>query len=230
VIAAVNVVLVLLAGYGGLHAMESPAFCGQTCHTVMKPEFVAFQGSPHARLRCVDCHVGSGAQWYVRSKFNGMHQLFAVTLGSYDKPIKTPVENMRPARDTCAHCHWPEKNWGNQLKVFNGYAYDEKNTLRQTRMLIKVGGGSSETGTMSGIHWHMNVGNEIEYIAMDANRQTIPYVRTKGRDGVLLGHRAARRRPVCRAGAARRDAARRLAPGAGENNRAGRADDDRPDL
>src|SRR3984893_6691419 len=183
---ALTFVFVSVSAFGSFRAYEhteSVAFCGQTCHTVMKPEFVAFQNSPHARLRCVDCHVGSGAEWYVRSKFNGVHQLYAVTFGTYEKPIKTPLKNMRPARDTCARCHWPEKNWGTQLKIFNEYAYDEKNTLRQTRMLINVGGGSSETGPMSGIHWHMNLANEITYVAADEQRQVIPWVQQKDRNG-----------------------------------------------
>lgn len=183
---ALTFVFVSVSAFGSFRAYEhteSVAFCGETCHTVMKPEFVAFQNSPHARLRCVDCHVGSGAEWYVRSKFNGVHQLYAVIFGKYDKPIKTPVQNMRPARDTCAQCHWPEKNWGTQLKVFNEYAYDEKNTLRQTRMLINVGGGSSETGPVSGIHWHMNLANEITYVATDQQLQVIPWVQAKDRKG-----------------------------------------------
>lgn len=183
---ALTFVFVSVSAFGSFRAYEhteSVAFCGQTCHTVMKPEFVAFQNSPHAHLRCVDCHVGSGAEWYVRSKFNGVHQLYAVTFGTYEKPIKTPVENMRPARDTCAQCHWPEKYWGTQLKVFNEYAYDEKNTLRQIRLLINVGGGSPETGPVSGIHWHMNLANEITYAAADEQRQIIPWVQAKDRNG-----------------------------------------------
>jgi hypothetical protein len=181
-------VFVSVSAFGSFRAYEhteSVAFCGETCHTVMKPEFVAFQNSPHARLRCVDCHVGSGAKWYVRSKFNGVHQLYAVTFGTYDKPFKTPVENMRPARDTCAQCHWSEKNWGTQLKVFNEYAYDEKNTLRQIRMLINVGGGSTGSGSVNGIHWHMNLANEITYAAADQQRQIIPWVQSKDSNGTV---------------------------------------------
>ena len=169
--------------YKAYEHTESVAFCGQTCHAVMKPEFVAFQNSPHARLHCVDCHVGSGAQWYVRSKLNGVHQLYAVTFNTYDRPIKTPVENMRPANDTCGSCHWAEKNWGNRLKVFNSYAYDEKNTLRKMRMLINVGGGSPTTGPVSGIHWHMLLANEITFISSDDRRQVIPWVQAKDKDG-----------------------------------------------
>jgi nitrate/TMAO reductase-like tetraheme cytochrome c subunit len=186
-------VFVSVSAFGSYRAFEhteSVSFCGETCHTVMKPEFVAFQNSPHARLRCVDCHVGSGAEWYVRSKFNGVHQLYAVTFGTYEKPIKTPVENMRPARDTCAQCHWPEKFWGTQLKVFNEYAYDEKNSLRQIRMLINVGGGSPETGPVSGIHWHMNLANEITYLATDVQRQIIPWVQSKDKNGNLTVYTA----------------------------------------
>jgi len=185
VFAAFAVVFVSISAFGSFQAYEateSVAFCGQTCHTVMKPEFVAFQNSPHARLECVACHVGSGAKWYVKSKLNGMHQLYSVTFGTYTKPIKTPVENMRPARDTCAHCHWPDKNWGRQLKVINNYAYDEKNSLRQIRMLINVG-GASPTGRMSGIHWHMNLANEITYLATDERRQVIPWVQSKDSNG-----------------------------------------------
>lgn len=183
---AATFVFVSVSAFGSYKAYEhteSVAFCGQTCHTVMKPEFVAFQNSPHARLRCVDCHVGEGAEWYVRSKFNGVHQLYAVTFGTYEKPIKTPVANMRPARDTCAQCHWPDKFWGNQLKVFRQYAYDEKNTPREVRMLINVGGGSSETGPVSGIHWHMNLANQINYLATDERRQIIPWVQAKDKNG-----------------------------------------------
>jgi len=183
---AATFIFVSISAFGSYRAYEhteSVSFCGQTCHTVMKPEYVAFQNSPHARLHCVDCHVGSGLEWYVRSKLNGLHQLYAVTFNTYDRPIKTPVENMRPANDTCAQCHWPNKYWGNQLKTFNRYAYDEKNTLRQIRLLINVGGGSSETGPVRGIHWHMNLANEINYIASDDRRQVIPWVQAKDKNG-----------------------------------------------
>jgi len=177
---------VSISAFGSYRAYEhteSVSFCGETCHAVMKPEFVAFQNSPHASLHCVDCHVGSGPEWYVRSKLNGIHQLYAVTFNTYDRPIKSPVNNMRPARDTCANCHWSEKDWGQQLKTFNDYAYDEKNSLRQIRMLINVGGGSPERGPVSGIHWHMNLQNEVNFIASDERRQIIPWVQARDGNG-----------------------------------------------
>ncbi len=164
---------------------ESVTFCGQTCH-VMKPEFTAYNVSPHAQVACVECHVGGGAEWYVRAKFNGVRQLYGVTFGTYNKPIQTPVHNMRPANDTCAKCHWSEKFHGDELKVFNHYGYDEKNSLNQIRMLIKVGGGNAANGQVGGIHWHMNLANEIEYIATDEKRQDIPWVRFKDASGKVI--------------------------------------------
>ena len=169
--------------YKAYQYTESVAFCGQACHTVMNPEFVTFQVAPHAQIRCVDCHVGSGAQWYARSKLAGTRQLFSLVRGTYSRPIPTPVHNLRPADETCGHCHWSEKFHGAKLRTFNHYAHDEQNTLRQLRMLISVGGGSPETGVVAGIHWHMNLANEVTFISTDDRRQVIPWIRVKDRQG-----------------------------------------------
>jgi nitrate/TMAO reductase-like tetraheme cytochrome c subunit len=174
------------SAFGSYQAYEfsdSVSFCGQTCHSVMNPEFTAYQAGAHARVRCVDCHVGPGAGWYVRSKISGAYQLYSVTFKKYPKPINSPVHNLRPAPETCEQCHWPEKFFGAQLKVITHYGYDEQNTVRQLRMLINVGGGSPTTGLVQGIHWHMNIANEITYISADEHRQIIPWVRIKDRAG-----------------------------------------------
>jgi nitrate/TMAO reductase-like tetraheme cytochrome c subunit len=180
------VVFIMLSGAGSYKAYEftdSVQFCGQTCHSVMKPEFTAYQLSPHARVGCVECHVGSGATWYVKSKLSGTRQLFAVMFNTFPRPIPTPVHNLRPAQETCEECHWPKKFYGAQLKVFTHYASDEKNTPRQIRMLIKTGGGDPATGAPEGIHWHMNISNEIDYVAADEKRQIIPYIHVKDPQG-----------------------------------------------
>lgn len=171
------------ASYRAYEYTESVEFCGLRCHTVMKPEYVAFNASPHARLHCVDCHVGGGAEWYVRSKLNGVRQLYGVMTDDFSRPVQTPVHNMRPANDTCAKCHWPEKFHGEVIRVFNRYGYDEANSLRQTRLLVSVGGGATEGGPVGGIHWHMNLANEITYAAADEKRQNIPWVRMKDANG-----------------------------------------------
>jgi nitrate/TMAO reductase-like tetraheme cytochrome c subunit len=182
----VSFVFIFMSAFGSYRAYEyseSVEFCGQTCHTVMKPEYVAFKATSHARIRCVDCHVGHGAESYARSKLNGARQLYSLAFNRYSRPINTPVHNMRPANETCEQCHWPAKFYGPQLKTFNHYAYDEQNSLRQTRMLINVGGGNPDTGVVAGIHWHMNLGNEISYIATDSHRQVLPWISAKDRQG-----------------------------------------------
>ena len=178
----VFVLISAVGSYRGYEYTDSTQFCGQLCHTVMHPEFVAHQASPHARVRCVDCHVGSGAGWYVRSKLSGTRQVFKTVLGTFPRPIETPVANLRPAPETCEQCHWPKKFWGAQLKVINHYGSDEKNTPRQLQMLIKTGGGDPNAGVASGIHWHMNIGNKITYWA-DAKRQNISFVRLEDQYG-----------------------------------------------
>jgi hypothetical protein len=172
--------------YKAYEYTESVSFCGETCHSVMKPEHVAYLAGSHARVGCVGCHVGPGAGWYVRSKLSGAYQLYSVAFSKYPRPITTPVHNLRPAQDTCEQCHWPDKFFGAQLKVFNHYAYDEKNTLRQTRMLINVGGGSPTSGVVAGIHWHMNIANKIDYISIDEQRQQIPWVRIRDQKGNVV--------------------------------------------
>lgn len=180
------IVFVLLSTAGSYKAYEytdSVQFCGVTCHTVMHPEYTAYQLSPHARVGCVDCHVGAGATWYVKSKLSGIRQVFAATLKTYPRPIPTPVHNLRPAQETCETCHWPKKFYGGQLKVFTHYASDEKNTPIQLQMLIRTGGGDPATGAPEGIHWHMNIANQIDYVAADEQRQVISYVHVSDMQG-----------------------------------------------
>ena len=183
VMTLVNIVIVSLAAYSGVHYMDSVEFCGQVCHTVMEPEFAAYQDSPHSRVTCVGCHIGPGAPWFVRSKLSGTRQVFAVTLKTYSRPIPSPVHNLRPARETCEQCHWPEKFHGDKVRVIQDYAEDEKNTESAMTMQIHVGGGNDRLGIATCIHWHMNLANEIEYIATDDKRQVIPWVRLRDRYG-----------------------------------------------
>jgi len=169
--------------YKAYEFTESVGFCGQLCHTVMSPEYTAYQLSPHARVACAECHVGAGATWFVKSKLSGSRQVFAAAFNTFPRPIPTPVHNLRPAQETCEQCHWPKKFYGGQLKVFSHYSSDEKNTLRQIRMIIKTGGGDPATGAPEGIHWHMNISNKIEYVAADEKRQVIPYIHVEDQQG-----------------------------------------------
>jgi len=167
--------------YQAYHYTESNGFCGQTCHTVMHPEFIAYQNSSHARVKCVECHIGTGAGWYAKSKLSGAYQVYATLAARYPRPIPTPIENLRPAQETCEQCHWPKRFFGAQQRQFNHFMYDENNTHWPINMLIKTGGGDPQTGQTSGIHWHMNIGVRVEYVARDERRQEIPWVRVTDR-------------------------------------------------
>jgi hypothetical protein len=155
---------------------DSVQFCGTSCHVPMKPEYTTYLHSPHARVACVDCHVGAGFQWYIKSKLNGLHQLADVVTNQIPRPIETPVKNLRPARETCEQCHWPERFIGGLDRTYYHYLSDDANTPFAVRLVLKVGGGGAE-GPPTGIHWHVNRAEKVEYIATDTQRQVIPWVR-----------------------------------------------------
>lgn len=190
-----SVVFLLISAIGSYQSYnytESVQFCGQACHGVMKPEFVTYLHSPHARVACAECHIGKGAAWYVRSKLSGTYQVYATMAKTYPRPILTPVKNLRPAQETCEECHWPKKFVGNVERTYHYFLGDETNTPFTVRMLLKVGGGDLTHGPVGGIHWHMNVGNKIEYIASDESRQKIPWVRMTDAQGVVTEFRTAK--------------------------------------
>jgi hypothetical protein len=175
-VAAATMANVIIGGnftYAAVSYMNSVSFCGQACHSVMQPEFTAYQDSPHFRVNCVDCHIGEGASWFVRSKLSGVRQVFAVAFNTYQRPIPAPVHDLRPARETCETCHWPGKFGGYRLRVLPKFAEDEANTASKTVLLMKIGGGQD----VKGIHgFHLGPGINIEY-ASDPSRQNISWVR-----------------------------------------------------
>jgi nitrate/TMAO reductase-like tetraheme cytochrome c subunit len=186
----VFVTMSVIGSYKAYHYTDSDAFCGTACHTVMQPEYTAYKLSPHARVGCAQCHIGPGATWFVKSKLSGSYQVYSVLFKKYPHPIPSPVKNLRPAQETCEQCHWPEKFFGAQLKTFNHFSYDETNTPKEVRMLIKTGGGSPSGGLTTGIHWHMNIFNKVTYIASDDQRQKIPWIRVEDRHGTVTEYRA----------------------------------------
>ena len=170
-----NVAIMGTASYKAVEHMDSVQFCGQTCHSVMAPEYTAYANSPHSRVACVDCHIGAGAPWFVRAKISGVRQVFAVNFKTYSKPIPSPVRNLRPARDTCEHCHWPERFTGDKFVVKTKYGDDEQNTPATTVLLMKIGGRTTQG--LVGIHGrHLDATERIEYMSTDGRRQVIPRV------------------------------------------------------
>jgi nitrate/TMAO reductase-like tetraheme cytochrome c subunit len=112
-----NIVFGTQFTYRAVKHMETPQFCGATCHT-MNPELAAYQNSSHSRVECVECHVAPGAAGWISSKTNGIRQLFETVLNTSPRPIPSALESNRlvPARETCENCHWPQKFMGARLR------------------------------------------------------------------------------------------------------------------
>jgi hypothetical protein len=185
-VAVVTLALLLLTALGSYRTYqytESVQFCGQVCHTVMRPEYAAYQQSPHAEVACVQCHVGPGAGWYVKSKLSGAYQVYATLFNKYSRPIPAPPQDLRPIRLDCEQCHWPKKFFGTTEKVWHHYLPDQTNSDWTIRMLLKIGGGDPAFGPVGGIHWHMAIANKVEYISTSTNLQVIPWVRLTDAQG-----------------------------------------------
>jgi len=149
----------------------------------MEPEYTVYQRSPHAKVVCVECHIGPGAQWFVRAKISGMRQVLAVATNSYSRPIPAPVEHLRPARDTCEGCHWPEKFSGKKVKTFTHFTNDNQTDPEVTEIALHIGGHNPVTGAFEGIHWHVSKDVEIKYLPADKRRLAISKVKVKRPDG-----------------------------------------------
>ncbi len=175
----VNLLIVSIASYHGASYMESPQFCGQSCH-VMKPEYTAYQIGPHSHVACTECHIGPGAESFFAAKIDGTKQLFEVALHNYPRPIPSPVRSLRPAREICESCHTPTRFDGDKLLVKTYFADDEQNTETQTVLVLHLGGEDS-LSHFTGIHG-VHLGH-IEYIATDNGRQKIPWVEKRNADG-----------------------------------------------
>jgi hypothetical protein len=181
VIFTITTIIVLflstLGSFQAFHITESVEFCGTLCHQVMEPEYTAYQKSPHANVACVECHVGSGASWYVKSKLSGLHQVFAVMTNSFPRPVGTPLHDLRPARETCEKCHWPQKFYARTLWTNKYFLADSLNSEWDVILQMKTGPEYSGLGLREGIHWHINPSVSIEYVSENDKRENITYVK-----------------------------------------------------
>jgi len=168
--------------YGSVQAWtftNSSEFCGTTCHT-MPPEYNAYLRSPHARVQCVECHIGRDVvtTQFTRKAGDLRHVVLTLTQ-HYEFPIYSRA--MRPARDSCEKCHFPEKFSDDSLREVSRFQNDETNTRKNTFLIMKTGGGTQREGLGKGIHWHIE--NEVYFLATDPLEQEIPYVRVVDQNG-----------------------------------------------
>jgi len=174
---AVFLLLSAMGSYEAFHYTESNEFCGTLCHKVMEPEYTAYMRSSHERVNCVECHVGSGATWYVKSKLSGLYQVYSVIAKAYPTPIETPIHNLRPAQETCEKCHWPEKFYDRKYITHRHYMADDENTEWDISLLMKTSPQYKALGLQNGIHWHINPNVKIEYKPASFKRDVIAWVK-----------------------------------------------------
>src|SRR5262245_8225922 len=183
-----NVGILTAAAYQSVGYMDSKEFCGQTCHSVMQPQYVRYEKSSHARVPCVDCHVGSGASSFVQYKLAGVRQLFRLSTRTYYRPISPAMDRMRPARETCEQCH-SRGAQDDKLKVIRHYDDDEKSTEKITILLVRAG---------TKIH-KAHLDRDIDYVSSVPDPQEIPVVIVGNRTYAVEGASAIgpRRRMDC---------------------------------
>ena len=181
IFSAVNILFLSVASMRMLNFMDEAEFCGTACHSVMGPEWATYQVSPHSRVACVECHVGEGVGALISSKLNGTWQMISVTFNLYERPIPTPVRQLRPARETCEKCHWPDKFYGSRLKSFVNYQQDSLSTPLYSTLVLKIDTGE-EVGK-AGIHWHISDKNIVRYRSVDDEREEMILVEIKQDDG-----------------------------------------------
>ena len=178
-------ILTIFALLGSAYAWEytnSPEFCGVACHT-MPPEYTSYLASPHARVDCVDCHIGEGfITERITRKAGDLKHVFSSVFKTYEYPIQ--IKHMRPARETCELCHFPEKFSDDSLRKIVQFRNDIENSSYTTYLILKTGGGSERTGLGQGIHWHIE--NPVSFLALDKEEQEIPYIRIDGEDGTRV--------------------------------------------
>ena len=176
----ITTILLVASAMGSFRAFEyteSNEFCGKLCHEVEEPEYVTYQHSSHARVTCVECHVGEGSAWYVKSKISGIYQVYSTLFKKYPRPVAAPIHSMRPERETCERCHWPERFYSRKLRIQRSYLADSGNTEWNLSLLMKIGPEFKEKGNSEGIHWHINKNFRIEYASDKQYRESIPWVK-----------------------------------------------------
>ena len=183
VLTVVIVSIMGVIGYEGYHFTDSPYFCGKVCHQVMEPEYTVYKRSPHAKVACVECHIGPGAEFFVKAKISGMRQVAQVMTESYNRPIPAPVEHLRPARDTCEHCHWPEKFHGKKVKTFTRFSNSDQKDPEKIEVALHIGGRNPVTSDFEGIHWHVSKDVEVKYLPANEKRTKIAKVQVTRPDG-----------------------------------------------
>jgi hypothetical protein len=181
----VGLVALGVLGAGGIVAWEysnSDAFCANMCHSVHPEETRAHNESAHARVNCVECHMGRLSTLHLLAlKPTHAKELWGMIVG-YERPLTSST--LRPSRDHCESCHWPSAVHRDSLALKKRYATDEESSETIYRLMLHTGVGVAREKEAKGIHWHIE--NDVTFISTDPQRRTIPWVQVKKPDGTIV--------------------------------------------
>jgi len=181
--------LYAFAGYKTYEFTESVTFCGSMCHKIMGPQYRSHAFSEHAEIGCVNCHVGPGIRYFLLYKLRGTKELFDLIFDRYPRPIPSPVRDLRPSQEVCENCHGPQYRINERLQSRTYYLSDKQNTPKTIDFLLRMGNVEVKTEQPPKMHWHSSTTEEIMYVASDAKRNVIPWIRVKRLDGKVRVYR-----------------------------------------
>ena len=140
--------------------------------------------SAHARVQCVECHMGRLSTLHLMAlKPTHAKELWGMIAG-YERPLHSST--LRPARENCEGCHWPQAEHHDSITVNKRFAADPKSSEADIRLTLHTTANvERETPwKVTGIHWH--IANDVEFVTPDPQARTIPWVQVRRPDGTKV--------------------------------------------
>ncbi len=187
VLGSITTVLALLAGIAvmavvgitGWEYSNSNAFCATMCHDVHPEESAAHKLGAHARVNCVECHMGRTSTLHLLAlKPTHLKELWGMVAG-YERPLASST--LRPSREACESCHYPSAEHNDSISVKVQYGTDPQSSETRTKLVLHTGMDAIREGYTRGIHWHVQ--NEVRFASPDIQRREIPLVEVTKPDG-----------------------------------------------
>ena len=170
------------AGIAGWEYSNSNAFCATMCHSVHPEEIAAHKLGAHARVNCVECHMGRNSTLHLMAlKPTHAKELWGMIVG-YERPITSGT--LRPSREACESCHYPAVEHHDSVAVKVHYGTDPESSESRTKIVLHTGMDAIRQGYTRGIHWHIQ--NEVRFVSPDPQRREIPWVEVKRADGTKV--------------------------------------------
>jgi len=180
--AVIGVALLGAAGIAGWEYSNSNAFCAAMCHDVHPEEIAAHKQGAHARVNCVECHMGRNSTLHLMAlKPTHAKELWGMIVG-YERPITSGT--LRPSREACESCHYPAVEHHDSVAVKVQYGTDPQSSESRTKIVLHTGMDAVRSGYTKGIHWHIQ--NEVRFVSPDPQRRDIPWVEVVKADGTKV--------------------------------------------